>query len=58
MDLAILFLLGEFILDGELGLVDEGLLFKVEVVLGLMVVGWYGGLGRCSVRKRTLERIA
>jgi len=35
LDFTVLLLLGEFVLDVELGLVDEGLLFEVEVVLGL-----------------------
>ena len=38
LDFTVFFLLGEFVLDVELGLVDEGLLFEVEVVLGLRVV--------------------
>mmetsp|Transcript_2839 Transcript_2839/g.4299 ORF Transcript_2839/g.4299 Transcript_2839/m.4299 type:complete len:235 (-) Transcript_2839:108-812(-) len=35
LHLAVLLLLGEFFLNGELCLVDEGLLLKVEIVLGL-----------------------
>jgi len=34
----VLFLLGKNILNAELGLVDKGLLFKVEIVLGLIFV--------------------
>ena len=36
LDLTIFFLLGEFVLDGKLGFVDESLLFEVEVVFGLL----------------------
>jgi len=39
LDFTVLLLLGEFVLDAELGFVDEGLFFEVEVVLGLN----YGG---------------
>jgi hypothetical protein len=35
LDFTVLLLLSEFVLDAELGLVDEGLFFEVEVVLGL-----------------------
>jgi hypothetical protein len=35
LDFTVLLLLGEFVLDAELGFVDEGLFFEVEVVLGL-----------------------
>jgi hypothetical protein len=36
LDLAVLFLLGEFVLDIQLGLVDKSLFLKVEVVFGLL----------------------
>jgi len=59
LDLAIFFLLGEFVLDGELGLVDEGLFFEVEVVLGLECVEIVDGgdLGRVGKRVEGLVRM-
>jgi hypothetical protein len=35
LDFTVLLLSGEFVLDGKLGFVDEGLLFEVEVMFGL-----------------------
>jgi hypothetical protein len=40
LDLAIFLLLGEFILDGKLGLVDQSLFLEVEVMFGLKMRVW------------------